>query len=87
MGRTDFSTVTEDDVISNSKLEHLYNHDFGGGRFFQVVFSNDVETHFKLAPRTLMKVVYYRDKDDIDSIEIVKQVSDTEKESILIVES
>lgn len=82
MGRTDFSIVTEDDVITNSKLEHLYNHDFGGGRFFQVVFSNDVETHIKLAPRTLMKVVYYRDKDDIDSIEIVKQVSETEKERI-----
>lgn len=82
MGRIDNFSVTEDDVISNSKLEHLYNHDFGGGRFFQVVFSNDTETHIKLAPRTLMKVVYYREKDDIDSIEIVKQVSDIDKERI-----
>lgn len=82
MGRIDNFTVTEDDVISNSKLEHLYNHDFGGGRFFQVVFCNENETRIKLAPRTLMKVVYYRDKDDIDSIEIVKQVSDIDKERI-----
>lgn len=82
MERTENSTVTENDVISNSKLEHLYNHDFGRGRFFQVVFSNDTETHIKLAPRTLMKVVYYRDKDDIDSIEIVKQVSEIDKERI-----
>ena len=82
MGRSNNFSVTEDDVISNSKLEHLYNHDFGGGRFFQVVFSNDIETHIKLAPRTLMKVVYYREKDNIDSIEIIKQVSEIDKERI-----
>ena len=74
--------TTEDDVISNSKLEHLYNHDFGGGRFFQVVFSNEAETHIRLAPRTLMKVIYYKEKDDIESLEIIKQVSDVDKEKI-----
>jgi len=48
--------VSEDDVIFNSKLEHLYNHEFGEGRFFQVVFSNQDETHIKLASRTLLKI-------------------------------
>ena len=54
--------VSEEDVIHNSKLEHLYNHEFEGGRFFQVVFSNHDEVHIKLASRTLLKVVYIRKK-------------------------
>jgi len=29
---------TEDDVIQHSKLEHLYNHEFEGGRFFRLYF-------------------------------------------------
>lgn len=73
---------TEDDVIQNSKLEYLYNHDFGSGRFFQVVFANRNETHINLAPRTLMKIVYIREKDDIEGIEIVKEISGTEKQRI-----
>lgn len=73
--------VTEEEVAFNSKLEHLYNHDFGDGRFFQVVFSDEYEAHIKLAPRTLMKVVYLKDKDDIEGIQLIKVVSgkDTEK--------
>lgn len=74
--------ATEDEVIQNSKLEHLYNHDFGSGRFFQVVFSDENETHIKLASRTLMKVVYIREKDNIEGIEIVKEVSGDEKQRI-----
>lgn len=73
---------TEDEVIQHSKLEHLYNHEFEGGRFFQVVFSDEQETHIKLAPRTLMKVVYINDKDDINEIEIVKAVSETDKQRV-----
>ncbi len=72
----------ENDVIQNSKLEHLYNHDFGSGRFFQVVFSNENETHVKLAPRTLMKIVYIREKNDIEGIEIVKEILGAEKQRI-----
>ncbi|MDI5894802.1 Shedu anti-phage system protein SduA domain-containing protein [Flavobacterium algoritolerans] len=79
----DFNNIaTEDDVITNSKLEHLYNHDFGSGRFFQVVFSNDEETHIKLAPKTLMKIVYIREHEDIEGIEIIKMVSEIEKQRI-----
>lgn len=73
--------VTEEDVALNSKLEHLYNHEFGDGRFFQVVFADENEAHIKLAARTLMKVVYLKDKDDIEGIQLIKVVSgkDTEK--------
>jgi len=74
--------VSEEDVILNSRLEHLYNHDFGSGRFFQVVFEDENEVHIKLAPKTLMKIIYIRDNDDIEGIEIVKIVSNTEKQKL-----
>ena len=55
---TSHHIATEDDVIQNSKLEHLYNHNFGSGRFFQVVFEDEKEVDIKLASRTLLKIVY-----------------------------
>jgi hypothetical protein len=76
------SQVTEEDVVINSKLEHLYNHEFGDGRFFQVVFSDSEETHIKLAPRTLMKIVYLRENDDIEGFQITKVVSNKETERL-----
>jgi hypothetical protein len=76
------TAITEDDVINNSKLEHLYNNDFGEGRFFQVIFSNAEETHIKLASKTLMKIVYFKENDDIEGIEIIKVVKDIEKQKI-----
>lgn len=82
MNRITHNIVTEDDVINNSRLEHLYNHDFGSGRFFQVVFSDENETHIKLASKTLMKVIYIRDNDDIEGVEIVKSISNIDKQKI-----
>ena len=75
-------SLTDEDVILNSKLEHLYNHDFGDGRFFQVIFSDDNQTHIKLAARTCLKVVYLKEKDDIEGFEIIKVVSNKEKERV-----
>lgn len=74
--------LTDEDVILNSKLEHLYNHDFNDGRFFQVVFSDENETHIKLAARTCLKVIYLKEKDDIEGFEIIKLVSNREKERV-----
>lgn len=80
----DFPDLTprEEDIIRNLKLEHLYNHEFSDGRFFQVVFTDDTETRIKLAPRTVLKVIYIRDKDDIEGFEMVKVVSGQEKERL-----
>ena len=82
MSLTRRHTATEDDVIQNSKLEHLYNHDFGSGRFFQVVFEDEKEVHIKLASRTLLKVVYLTEKDDLEGLEIIKMVSNSEKQRL-----
>jgi len=76
------SQVTEEDVAFNSKLEHLYNHEFGDGRFFQVVFSDEKEAHIKLAPRTLMKVVYLKDKNDIEGLQLIKVVTGKKPEKL-----
>ena len=78
----DFPPVSEEDIILNSKLEHLYNHSFGDGRFFQVVFADHNEVNIKLAPRTLLKVVYLKEKDDIEGFEIIKVISNNEKERV-----
>jgi hypothetical protein len=73
---------TEEDVIFNSRLETLYNHQFDKGRFFQVTFADEKETHIKLAPRTMMKIIYIHNKDDIEGIEICKLVNGEQKQSL-----
>ncbi|PQJ84464.1 hypothetical protein BTO22_13115, partial [Aliivibrio sifiae] len=78
----DMLKPSEDDVILNSRLETLYNHQFDKGRFFQVIFADEKEAHIQLAPRTMMKVVYIQDKDDIEGIEICKLVNGQEKQSL-----
>ena len=73
---------TEDEVIHHSLPNHLYSHDFEGGHYFQVVSSNENETRIKVAQRTLMKVIYIKEKDDIKGLEIVKAVSEEDKQRI-----
>jgi len=73
---------TEEEVIRGSKTEHLYNHDFGGGHYFQVVFEDEHQIDVKVAPKTMMKVVYINSKEDVEGIELIKLVNDGEKERI-----
>jgi len=80
--QNDYYHDVENEVIFNSRLEHLYNHEFGDGRFFYVVFSNQEETHIRLASRTLLKVVYIKEKNDVEGIEIIKSVSGSDKERV-----
>jgi len=79
---SNFPPVSEEDVIRHSKLEHLYSHEFGRGRFFQVVFSDSNETHIKFASRTLLKIIYIKEKDDIEGLEIIKIISGKYKERL-----
>lgn len=73
---------TEDEVILNSRLEELYNHEFEKGRFFQVVFENENEVDIRLSSRTMMKVVYIKDKEDIEGIELIKLVNGKNRQKI-----
>lgn len=73
---------TEEEIILNSRLEQLYNHEFERGRFFQVVFENEDELGIRLSSRTLMKVVYIKDKEDIEGIELIKLVGGQQKQKV-----
>jgi hypothetical protein len=75
-------TITEEEVIKNSIPNILYSHEFETGRFFQVVHQDEDGFEIKFAPRTMLKVVYMRDQDDIEGFEIIKLVSDEEKGKI-----
>jgi len=72
----------ETDIIKHSKLGYLYNHEFGEGRFFQVVFEDENEVKIKIASRTMLKVVYIKNKNDIEGIEIIKLIDDIEKQRV-----
>lgn len=66
---------TEEDIIMGSFPNRLYSHEFEKGRFFQIVHEDVDGFEIKLAPRTMLKAIYIRDKDDIEGIEIIKVVS------------
>ena len=82
MSRSEFNNPTEEQIISNSKLNMLYSHEFDAGRFFQVIHEDKVGFEIKLAPRTMLKAIYLKEEDDIEGIQFIKLVSDKEKESI-----
>ncbi len=71
-------TTTEEDIIINSKTDHLYSHDFGNGKYFQVVYQDENGFEIKIAPRTMFKVVYIKSKEDINSFEIIKLTKTSE---------
>ncbi|NGP88987.1 Shedu immune nuclease family protein [Fodinibius halophilus] len=73
---------TEEEIIRRSKENHLYSHDFGGGRYFQVVHEDKNGFEVRLAPRTMFKVVYIKNKGDIEGLEIIKLVNKDEKERV-----
>jgi hypothetical protein len=75
----------ENDIINNSWTNYLYNHEFEDGRFFQTVHEEEADQNgvtFKLASKTLLKVVFLKDKADIEGFEIIKITHGTEKQRI-----
>ena len=73
---------TEEDIIMGSIPDRLYSHEFEKGRFFQIVHEDTDGFEIKLAPRTMLKAIYIRDKDDIEGIEIIKVVSGQDTQCI-----
>ncbi len=71
-----------EEIISNYKPNRLYWHEFEAGRFFQVVHEDEKGATLKFAPRTMLKVVYIKDQDDIEGFEIIKVVHNKETERI-----
>lgn len=73
---------SEEDIIMGSIPNMLYSHEFEKGRFFQVVHQDEVGFQIKLAPRTMLKAVYLKEKEDIEGIEIIKVVSGQDTQRI-----
>ena len=73
---------SEEEIISNSVPNRLYWHEFGKGRFFQVVHEDENSSTIRFAPRTMLKVVYIKEQDDIEGLEIIKLVSNKETQKV-----
>lgn len=73
---------TETDIINSLQPNFLYSHEFEEGRFFQTVYLDDDHVTFKTSSKTLLKVVYIHDKNDIEGFELVKIISGKEKQRI-----
>lgn len=65
-------TPSEEDVINNSNINTLYTTDFSKGKYFQVVSQDENGFGIQIAPRTMFKVLYIKDKEDINQFEIIK---------------
>lgn len=63
---------TEDEVINNSKPNHLYTHDFNKGKYFSVVYENQEGATLQVSAKIQLKIVYIYDKDTISGFEITK---------------
>jgi hypothetical protein len=63
---------TQEDIINSSIPNRLYWHEFENNRFFQVIHQDETGFEIKLAPKTMFKVIYLMDKDDIEGFELIK---------------
>lgn len=63
---------TEDEIVRTSMPNKLYWHEFEKNRFFQVVHQDESGFEIQLAPKTMFKVKYLIDKDDIEGFELIK---------------
>jgi hypothetical protein len=63
---------TQEEIVNTSIPNRLYWHEFENNRFFQVVHQDETGFEIKLAPKTMLKVKYLIDKEDIEGFELIK---------------
>lgn len=73
---------TEREIIENSKTNRLYSNDFGDGRFFQVIHEDEYSSTIRFASRTMLKIVYLKEKEDINGFEIIKLINKKETQRV-----
>lgn len=77
---------SEEEVISSSKLDTVYQHEFEGKKFFSIIseesIDNETKYIIKVAPRTQIKVVYSNNSNDARTLEITKIVNGTKSQKI-----
>lgn len=82
MSKLDPFKPSEEEIIKTSKTNRLYSHEFEAGRFFQVIHEDENEAIVRFAPRTMLKIIYIKEQDDIEGFEIIKLVNEAEKERV-----
>jgi hypothetical protein len=82
MSRIDHFKPSEEEIIKTSKTNRLYSHEFEAGRFFQVVHEDENSATIRFAPRTMLKIIYIKDQDDIEGFEIIKVVNNKETQRV-----
>ncbi|MEX2411523.1 MAG: Shedu anti-phage system protein SduA domain-containing protein [Candidatus Paceibacterota bacterium] len=82
MSRINPFKPSEEEIIRTSIPNRLYSHEFEAGRFFQVVHEDEDGATIRFAPRTMLKVIYIKDQEDIEGFEIIKLVNEAEKERV-----
>ncbi len=84
MSRTKKLKPSQEDIIENSLPNHLYSHEFGRGRFFQIVHEDENGFGIKIGSRTMLKAVYITEKEDIEGIEFIKLVNGSEVQKLAL---
>lgn len=74
--------ASEAEIIDNHQTDVLYSHDFGQGRYFQVVHQDKDGFEIKLGAKTMLKAVYIYEKDDLRGLTVIKIVNKEEKQKI-----
>lgn len=82
MSKLDYFKPSEEEIIKTSKPNRLYSHEFEAGRFFQVIHEDENGATIRFAPRTMLKIIYIKDQEDIEGFEIIKLVNESEKERV-----
>jgi len=82
MSRIDQLKPSEEEIIKTSKPNRLYSHEFEAVRFFQVVHEDENGATIRFAPRTMLKIIYLKEQDDIEGFEVIKLVNELEKERV-----
>ncbi|MFM9903242.1 MAG: Shedu immune nuclease family protein [Pyrinomonadaceae bacterium] len=74
--------ASEAEIIANHQTDKLYTHDFGNGRYFQVVHQDKDGFEIKLGAKTMLKGVYIYEKDDLRGLTVIKVVGKEEKQRV-----
>ena len=82
----DLTKPNQEEIIFNSKLDTIYQHEFEGGKFFSIISEEIIENGstylIKLASRTQIKIIFSKNSSEARTLEIAKFVGGKEKETL-----
>jgi hypothetical protein len=82
--KTALHKPTRVDIICNSKPNHLYAHNAGRVKFYQLVSEDDRSTTYRASKRTLFKITQNVKNGNLESLELIKIVGTEERQRITL---